>query len=86
MGKVPAIRHGETVVTEAAAISAYLADAFPQAAWRLPLGDKSRGRLFPLAVLRRRAAGSRHHRPPRSASKCRPTASAPPDGAAMTTS
>lgn len=31
MGKVPAIRHGETVVTEAGAICAYLADAFPQA-------------------------------------------------------
>ena len=31
MGKVPAIRHGDTVVTEAAAICAYLADAFPQA-------------------------------------------------------
>lgn len=31
MGKVPAIRHGATVVTEAAAICAYLADAFPQA-------------------------------------------------------
>ena len=31
MGKVPAIRHGETVVTEAAAICAYLADAFPGA-------------------------------------------------------
>lgn len=31
MGKVPAIRHGEVVVTEAAAICAYLADAFPQA-------------------------------------------------------
>jgi glutathione S-transferase len=31
MGKVPAIRHGETVVTEAAAICAYLADAFPEA-------------------------------------------------------
>jgi glutathione S-transferase len=29
MGKVPAIRHGDTVVTEAAAICAYLADAFP---------------------------------------------------------
>ena len=29
MGKVPALRHGETVVTEAAAICAYLADAFP---------------------------------------------------------
>jgi glutathione S-transferase len=31
MGKVPAIKHGETVVTEAAAICAYLADAFPEA-------------------------------------------------------
>jgi glutathione S-transferase len=30
MGKVPAIRHGATVVTEAAAICAYLADAFPE--------------------------------------------------------
>lgn len=31
MGKVPAIRHGEVVVTECAAICAYLADAFPDA-------------------------------------------------------
>ncbi len=31
MGKVPAIRHGETIVTECAAICAYLADAFPEA-------------------------------------------------------
>lgn len=31
MGKVPAIRHGAAVVTEAAAICAYLADAFPEA-------------------------------------------------------
>ncbi len=31
MGKVPAIRHGNTVVTECAAVCAYLADAFPQA-------------------------------------------------------
>ena len=31
MGKVPAIRHGDTVVTETAAICAYLADAFPAA-------------------------------------------------------
>lgn len=30
MGKVPAIRHGDVVVTEAAAICAYLADAFPE--------------------------------------------------------
>ncbi len=31
MGKVPALRHGATVVTECPAILAYLADAFPQA-------------------------------------------------------
>ena len=30
MGKVPAIRHGDAVVTEAPAICAYLADAFPE--------------------------------------------------------
>ena len=30
MGKVPAIKHGDAVVTEAAAICAYLADAFPE--------------------------------------------------------
>jgi glutathione S-transferase len=32
MGKVPAIKHGNAIVTETAAICAYLADAFPQAA------------------------------------------------------
>ncbi len=31
MGKVPVLTHGDTVVTEAAAICAYLADAFPEA-------------------------------------------------------
>jgi glutathione S-transferase len=31
MGKVPSIAHGKTVVTECAAICAYLADVFPQA-------------------------------------------------------
>src|SRR5471030_1096534 len=46
MGKVPAIRHGETVVTEAAAICAYLADAFPQAGLAPPLGDHRRGPYF----------------------------------------
>jgi glutathione S-transferase len=46
MGKVPAIRHGDTVVTEAAAICAYLADAFPQAGLAPPLGDHRRGPYF----------------------------------------
>lgn len=31
MGKIPAIKHGDKVVTECAAICAYLADAFPEA-------------------------------------------------------
>ena len=29
MGKVPALRHGEVVITEVAAICTYLADEFP---------------------------------------------------------
>jgi glutathione S-transferase len=31
MGKVPTVVHGDTVVTECAAVCAYLADAFPEA-------------------------------------------------------
>lgn len=41
MGKVPALVHGETVVTEAAAICAYLADAFPEAGLAPKLGDRA---------------------------------------------
>ena len=40
MGKVPAIRHGETVVTECAAICAYLADAFPEAGLAPPTRER----------------------------------------------
>lgn len=40
MGKVPTIRHGDTVVTECAAICAYLADAFPQAGLAPPLSER----------------------------------------------
>lgn len=40
MGKVPAIKHGEVVVTEAAAICAYLADAFPDAGLAPPPGER----------------------------------------------
>ena len=40
MGKVPAIRRGDTVVTEAAAICAWLADAFPEAGLAPPAGDR----------------------------------------------
>jgi glutathione S-transferase len=46
MGKVPAIKHGDAVVTEAGAICAYLADAFPQAGLAPPLGDARRGPYF----------------------------------------
>lgn len=41
MGKVPAIVHDGHVVTEGAAICAYLADAFPQAGLAPPLADRS---------------------------------------------
>ena len=40
MGKVPAIRRGDTVVTEAAATRAWLADAFPEAGLAPPAGDR----------------------------------------------
>ena len=40
MGKVPAIRHRGRVVTEAAAICAYLADAFPQAKLAPPAPER----------------------------------------------
>jgi glutathione S-transferase len=43
MGKVPALRHGDAVITEAAAICCYLADAFPQAGLAVPIGDPRRG-------------------------------------------
>jgi glutathione S-transferase len=46
MGKVPAIRHGDTVVTEAAAICAYLADAFPEARLAPQPGDRLRGPYY----------------------------------------
>jgi glutathione S-transferase len=46
MGKVPALRHRDTVVTEAAAICAYLADAFPEAGLAPPPGDRLRGPYY----------------------------------------
>ena len=53
MGKVPALRHGDTVVTETAAICAYLADAFPEAGLAPPPGHRAARPLLSLAVLRR---------------------------------
>jgi glutathione S-transferase len=46
MGKVPALRHGDVIVTETAAICAYLADAFPQAQLAPPPGDRMRGPYY----------------------------------------
>jgi glutathione S-transferase len=46
MGKVPAIRHGEAVVTEGGAICAYLADAFPRAGLAPPPGDRRRAAYY----------------------------------------
>jgi glutathione S-transferase len=46
MGKVPALRHADTVVTETAAICAYLADAFPQAGLAPPPGSRLRGPYY----------------------------------------
>ena len=40
MGKVPAIRHRGTIVTECAAICAYLADVFPEAGLAPPTGER----------------------------------------------
>ncbi|HEV2365532.1 MAG TPA: glutathione S-transferase family protein [Caulobacteraceae bacterium] len=46
MAKVPSLRHREVVVTECAAICAYLADAFPEAGLAPPMGDHARGAYF----------------------------------------
>ena len=45
-GKVPALKHKGVVITEVAAICAYLADAFPQAKLAIPIGDTRRGVYF----------------------------------------
>jgi len=42
MGKVPAIVHGGRIVTEAAAICTYLADAYPDAGLAPPTGERDR--------------------------------------------
>ncbi|MEQ1653888.1 MAG: glutathione S-transferase family protein [Hyphomicrobium sp.] len=43
MGKVPTLVHGGTVITEAAAITMYLADLFPEAGLAPEIGDTARG-------------------------------------------
>jgi len=46
MGKIPALTHGRQVITECAAICAYLADAFPQAGLAPPPGDPQRAAYY----------------------------------------
>lgn len=46
MGKVPAIRHGDAIVTEGAAICAYLADAFPEAGLKPEPGTTAAGAYY----------------------------------------
>ncbi|BEH14706.1 glutathione S-transferase family protein [Marinobacter shengliensis] len=46
MGKVPAIKHGNTVVTEVAAICAYLADQFPEKNLAPPPHSMERGPYY----------------------------------------
>ena len=43
MGKVPALKHGDTVITEVAAICTYLADEFPDKKLNIPVGSPKRG-------------------------------------------
>jgi glutathione S-transferase len=46
MGKVPALVDGDAVVTEVAAICAYLADRFPEAKLAPPHGDRARAAYY----------------------------------------
>lgn len=43
MGRVPALKDGDIVITESAAICCYLADAYPAAKLAPPIGDARRG-------------------------------------------
>lgn len=43
LGKVPAIKHGETIITEQIAIALYLGDLFPQAGLAPAISDPDRG-------------------------------------------
>lgn len=46
MGKVPALKNGDVVITEVAAICAYLADEFPDKKLNVPVGTPRRGEYF----------------------------------------
>ena len=62
MGKVPALSHGDTVITEVAAICTYLADEFPASKAQRADRHAAARRLSQMAVLRPglpRAGGDR---------------------------
>lgn len=46
MGKVPALKDGEAVLAEAAAICAYVAERYPQAKLAPPVGDPARAKYL----------------------------------------
>ncbi|MDQ4086487.1 MAG: glutathione S-transferase family protein, partial [Pseudomonadota bacterium] len=46
MGKVPALRHGDMIVTETAAICAYLADMYPDRGLAPAPGNQKRGAYY----------------------------------------
>nr|WP_295467343.1 glutathione S-transferase [Mesorhizobium sp.] len=48
--KVPAIEHDGVIITERAAITTYLADAFPQSGLAPAIGDKDRGPYLTMTV------------------------------------
>lgn len=66
MGKVPAIQHEGRIVTECAAICAYLADAFPEAQLAPALDDRAdyyRWLLFAAGPLEQAIAAHQFHIP-----------------------
>ena len=46
LGKVPALKHGETIITESGAITLYLADLFPEQMNTPAPGTPERGRMY----------------------------------------
>lgn len=46
MGKIPALVDGDVIITESAAICAYLADKFPDKGFAPPLNSPQRGRYY----------------------------------------
>ncbi|MFC3216825.1 glutathione S-transferase family protein [Comamonas sp. JC664] len=69
MGKVPALQHGNTMVTETGAILAYLADLYPEKKLAPALGSAERGSYYRCCSWWR--ARSRRCPPPRPKAGCR---------------